>query len=49
MAVRRGSYVPAFQNPEYASPGLQKCSSGVPEFRICFSWAVEMPLGRQNA
>ena len=37
-----------FQNPEYASPELQKCFSGLPKARICFPWAVEMPLARQN-
>ena len=51
---RRGGLSQSFlassrvQNPEYASPGLQKCSSGVPECRICFPWAVEMLLARQN-
>ena len=41
-------HLPGFQNPEYASPKLQKCFSGLPKSTICFPWAVEVLLARQN-
>ena len=41
-------HYPGFQNPEYASPELRKCFSGLPKSRVCFPWAVEMLLARQN-